>query len=61
MMADPVLFSLPRFNRRFIVTFDWVLLGLVVLVAGLGILTIYSATRSLSGGVPLTYHIRQGG
>ncbi len=60
-MADPVLLPLPRFNRRFIVTFDWVLLGLVVLVAGLGILTIYSATRSLSGDIQLTYHIRQAG
>ena len=60
-MADPLLFRLPRFNRRFIVTFDWVLLGLVILVAAIGILTIYSATRSLSGGAQLTYHIRQSG
>jgi len=58
-MAESLLFRLPRFNRRYIVTFDWVILGLTIFITIIGILTIYSATRTLSGGGQLTYHLRQ--
>ena len=36
------------FDRRLLTNFDWVLLGLVCLLAGIGILNLYSATSSWS-------------
>ncbi len=42
-----------RVDRRFLVNFDWVLLTLLLLVCGMALLNLYSATFSLSTGMPL--------
>ncbi|MCW8891809.1 MAG: rod shape-determining protein RodA [Deltaproteobacteria bacterium] len=41
------------FDRRLVVNFDWVLLLTVLLLAGLGILNLFSATASWQSGTPL--------
>jgi rod shape determining protein RodA len=48
-----------KLDRRLITNFDWPLLGLALVIAFLGIMTIYSATRPLSGGDHPTYYIKQ--
>jgi len=43
-----------KIDRRLFANFDWVLLGLVLLISGIGILNLYSAGSNLSaGGEPL--------
>jgi rod shape determining protein RodA len=43
-----------QFDRRLLENFEWVLLGLVLLLAGLGILNLYSASSSSTqGGSPV--------
>lgn len=47
------------FDRRLIQHFDWVLLLLVILIAGIGLLNLYSATypiRDMGGGAVFTRH-----
>lgn len=46
-----------RVDRRFLVNFDWVLLGLILLVCGMAFLNLYSATHGSGGGMPL--HVKQ--
>ena len=41
------------FDRRLVVNFDWVLLLTVLLLAGIGIVNLYSTTVSWSAGTPL--------
>jgi len=41
------------FDRRLLTHFDWMLLLLIVLIAGIGILNLYSATASWSAGTPV--------
>jgi rod shape determining protein RodA len=40
-------------DRRFLVNFDWVLLILLVMVCGMALVNLYSATFSLHIGIPL--------
>jgi rod shape determining protein RodA len=48
-----------RLDRRLIANFDWLIFGLALAIALLGIMTIYSATRPLPGGTHATYYIKQ--
>jgi len=48
-----------RLDRRLIANFDWLLFGLALTIALLGIMTIYSATRPLPGGTHETFYIKQ--
>jgi len=48
-----------RLDRRLIANFDWVLMGIALAITFLGIMTIYSATRPLSGGTHSTFYIKQ--
>jgi rod shape determining protein RodA len=49
-----------RIDRRLIKNFDWITFALVALLSLMGILTIYSATRSpLPGGEMPSYYIKQ--
>ena len=50
------------FDRRLLTHFDWVLLFLVCLIAGVGILNLYSATSSWESGLTpiLARLLRQG-
>lgn len=41
------------FDRRLVVNFDWVLLLTVLLLAGIGVVNLYSATVSWTSGTPL--------
>ncbi|HDR14289.1 MAG TPA: rod shape-determining protein RodA [Desulfobacteraceae bacterium] len=48
------------FDRRLIQHFDWVLLLLVVMIAGIGVLNLYSATypiRNMGGGAVFIRHL----
>lgn len=42
-----------RFDRRFLSHFDWVLLGLILLVCGMAFLNLISATHPGGGGTPM--------
>jgi len=47
-----------KIDRRLLANFDWVLLGLVLLISGIGIVNLYSAGYNLnSGGEP--FYIKQ--
>ena len=49
-----------RIDRRLIKNFDWITLALVTLLSLMGILTIYSATRSpLPGGEMPSFYVKQ--
>jgi len=49
-----------RIDRRLIKNFDWISFSLVTLLSVMGIMTIYSATRSpLPGGEMPSYYIKQ--
>ena len=39
-----------KIDRRLLTNFDWVLLGLVLLISGIGIVNLYSAGYNLSAG-----------
>ena len=41
------------FDRRLLTHFDWILLGLVLAVAGIGILNLCSVTADWSGSTPV--------
>jgi rod shape determining protein RodA len=46
-------------DRRLLENFDWVTFGTVLFISVAGIMTIYSATRPLSGGEHSTFYIKQ--
>jgi rod shape determining protein RodA len=46
-------------DRRFIKNFDWVTLSIVILIALIGIITIYSATRPLAAEEHSGFYIKQ--
>jgi rod shape determining protein RodA len=46
-------------DRRFIKNFDWVTLSIVILIALIGIITIYSATRPLASEEHSGFYIKQ--
>lgn len=48
-----------KLDRRLLTNFDWLLFGLAMVITLLGIMTIYSATRPLSGEPHPTYYIKQ--
>ena len=41
------------FDRRLVQNFDWLLLGLVLIIAGMGIVNLYSAGYNRGEGTPL--------
>ncbi len=51
---------MPKFDRRLLTNFDWLLFGLVMLISIIGIATIYSATRPpIETGVHPDFYLRQ--
>ncbi|MFA5353512.1 MAG: rod shape-determining protein RodA [Thermodesulfovibrionales bacterium] len=50
---------MPQIDRRLIKNFDWITLGLILALAVIGILTIYSATRPIMGGDHPDFYLRQ--
>src|SRR4030043_2329343 len=48
-----------RIDRRFIKNFDWVTLSIAILIALIGIVTIYSATRPLAAEEHSGFYIKQ--
>ena len=48
-----------KLDRRIIANLDWLLIMLSLIITMLGIMTIYSATRPLPGGVQPDYYIKQ--
>src|SRR4030065_707707 len=48
-----------RIDRRFIKNFDWVTLSIAILIALIGIMTIYSATRPLATEEHSGFYIKQ--
>ena len=42
-----------QIDRRLFIHFDWMLLGIVLAIASIGIFNLYSATSGLGGGTPL--------
>ena len=44
----------PMFDRRLVQNFDWVLLGLVVIICATGIVNLYSAGYNRGEGTPST-------
>jgi rod shape determining protein RodA len=48
-----------RIDRRLIKNFDWVTFSIVIIIALIGIMTIYSATRPLVGEETSRFYIRQ--
>lgn len=48
-----------KIDRRLAANFDWVVFGAVLALSLTGIMTIYSATRPLPGGVQPQYYIKQ--
>jgi len=48
-----------KLDRRLIANFDWLIFGLAIVITLLGIMTIYSATRPLSGELHPDYYIKQ--
>lgn len=50
---------IPRFDRRLLVNFDWILVGLVLLISLMGVATIYSATRPIGGSAQPIYYLKQ--
>jgi rod shape determining protein RodA len=58
-MLNPVRTEM-RIDRRLIKNFDWITFSLVTLLSVIGIMTIYSATRSpLPGGEMPSFYIKQ--
>lgn len=49
-----------RIDRRTIESFDWVTLLIVIVIAVIGIVTIFSATRPLTEGEHSPFYIKQG-
>jgi len=50
---------IPRIDRRLLANFDWVLAGLVVIISLIGVATIYSATRPITGSNHPIYYLKQ--
>ncbi len=51
---------MPKFDRRLLANFDWVMFALIILISVIGILTIYSATRpSIETGVHPDFYLKQ--
>jgi rod shape determining protein RodA len=51
---------MPKFDRRLLTNFDWLLFGLVILISIIGIVTIYSATRpAIETGVHPNFYLKQ--
>ncbi len=48
-----------RIDRRLIENFDWVLFSVILFVSVIGIMTIYSATRPLSGDMHPGFYMKQ--
>lgn len=48
-----------RIDRRLIKNFDWITFSVVIIIALIGIMTIYSATRPLTEGVNSRFYIKQ--
>jgi len=48
-----------RIDRRLIKNFDWITLALILLIALIGVMTIYSATRPLGEGGQPRFYIKQ--
>lgn len=50
---------IPRIDRRLLANFDWILVGLVLIISLSGVATIYSATRPIGGGSQPIYYLKQ--
>lgn len=51
---------MPKFDRRLLTNFDWLLFGLIILISLIGIATIYSATRpAIETGVHPDFYLKQ--
>lgn len=50
---------IPRIDRRLLANFDWILVGLVLIISLTGVATIYSATRPIGGGSQPIYYLKQ--
>ena len=48
-----------RIDRRIIKNFDWITLSIVIVIALIGIMTIYSATRPPIEGEHSRFYIKQ--
>src|SRR3990170_2517091 len=48
-----------RIDRRLIKNFDWITFSVVIIIALIGIMTIYSATRPLAEGENSQFYLKQ--
>ncbi|MBI5141865.1 MAG: rod shape-determining protein RodA [Nitrospirae bacterium] len=53
------MISVPKIDRRLIANFDWLMLGLTVLIALIGVATIYSATRPVGDDPHANFYMKQ--
>ena len=49
----------PRIDRRLLANFDWIIVGLVLIISLIGVATIYSATRPIGDSPQPVYYLKQ--